>query len=265
LKQVWFMANNLSEAWKKRFLRIGHSGAAGLAPANSLASLALALELGVDMVEFDVRPCREALVLLHDDSLARLGQPARRVSLSTLAELHELEIGPGERVATLPEALALLKGRALINIDLKAAGYEGDVLEAVRTYGMEADVLYSTVIPSSLRRLRQLDPQARLGLTYPQDRAGASEKPYLQPLVRSALAAMRWSLPYRILSMMVKAKAETAMLYYPVVTSQTVQIVQGAGKKVFAWTVDSAEQIRRYMDLGVDGITTNRPDLFALL
>jgi len=59
-------------AWGKTFLRIGHGGAAGHAPANTLRSLGLALQMGVDMVEFDVRPCRDALVLLHDDKLTQV-------------------------------------------------------------------------------------------------------------------------------------------------------------------------------------------------
>jgi glycerophosphoryl diester phosphodiesterase len=57
-------------SWSRRCLRIGHAGAAAHAPPNTLKSLALALDLGVDMVEFDVRACRDALVLLHDDDLS---------------------------------------------------------------------------------------------------------------------------------------------------------------------------------------------------
>src|SRR5512143_1556225 len=118
-----------SEAWNKPFLRIGHGGASGHAPANTLRSLALALEMGVDMVEFDVRPCRDALVLLHDDNLAQFDGARGLASESTLADLRSLVTDPDRKIPTLSEALDLVRGRALINVDLKATGYEDAVVE----------------------------------------------------------------------------------------------------------------------------------------
>src|SRR4030067_1554419 len=107
---------NSSRAWNKPFLKIGHGGAAGHTLANTLHSLTLALEMGVDVVEFDVRPCRDALVLLHDNSLTRFNRPEGSVSQCSLAELRALEPDPDRQIATLAEALGVLTGRALINI-----------------------------------------------------------------------------------------------------------------------------------------------------
>src|SRR5512136_1533957 len=95
-------ANRLpAEAWNKPCLRIGHGGAAGHAPANTMRSLALALEMGVDMVEFDVRPCRDALVLLHNDNLTQFGGAPGLASESTLADLRSLATGPDRQIPTL--------------------------------------------------------------------------------------------------------------------------------------------------------------------
>lgn len=251
------------QAWNKRCLRIGHGGAAGHAPANTLRSLALALEMGVDMVEFDVRACRDALVLLHDDSLTQFGGAGGLVSESTLADLRRLATGPERQVPTLSEALDLLKDRALMNVDLKAAGYEDAVVELVGAKGMAGDTLYSSLYPSSLRRVRQAEPGARTGLSYPQDRGNSSGKPYLQPTVNAAVALMRLTLPYRILRMMAGAQADAVMLYHKVVSAPVVKTVHDVGGKVFTWTVDTPQRIREVLDLGVDGITTNHPDLFA--
>ena len=63
-----------SQDWAKPFLRIGHGGAAAHAPANTLRSLSLALSMGADVVEFDVRPCQDGLVLLHDETLSGPGR-----------------------------------------------------------------------------------------------------------------------------------------------------------------------------------------------
>ena len=252
-----------AEAWDEPFLRIGHGGAAGHAPANTLRSLALALEMGVDMVEFDVRTCRDALVLLHDDSLAKLGDARGLASGSTLAELRALTANSDRRIATLAEALDLLRGRALVNVDLKATGYEEPVVGLVCAKGMAGDVLYSSLYPASLRRVRQADPGARTGLSYPEDRGDASSKPYLQPAVNAVVALMRLALPYRILRMMAGARADAVMLYHRIVSRAVVKTVQQVGGKVFVWTVDTAPRLRQLQELGVNGIASNHPELFA--
>jgi glycerophosphoryl diester phosphodiesterase len=250
------------EAWNKPCLRIGHGGAAGHAPANTMSSLALALEMGVDMVEFDVRPCRDALVLLHDDSLTQFDGARGLVSESTLDDLRGLAAGPDRQIPTLAEALDLLRGRALI---LKATGYEEAVVELVCAKGMAGDALYSSLYPASLRRVKQVESGARTGLSYPEDRGNASGKPYLQPAVNAAVALMRFMLPYRILRMMAGAQANAVMLYHRVVSRPAVKTVQQAGGKVFTWTVDTPQRMREVRALGVNGIASNHPDLFAEL
>ena len=253
------------EPWNTPCLRIGHGGAAGHAPANTMRSLALALEMGVDMVEFDVRPCRDALVLLHDVNLTQFDGGRGLASESTLADLRSLATGPDRQIPTLSEALDLLRGRALINVDLKATGCEDAVVELVCAKGMAGDALYSSLYPTSLRRVRQVDPEARTGLSYPEDRGNASGKPYLQPAVNVVVALMRFTLPYRILRMMAGAQANAVMLYHKVVSRSAVKAVQQAGGKVFTWTVDAPQRMRELQALGVDGIATNHPDLFAEL
>jgi len=116
-----------------------------------------------------------------------------------------------------------------------------------------------------LRRVKQVEPGARTGLSYPEDRGNASGKPHLQPAVNAVVALMRFTLPYRILRMMAGAQANAVMLYHKVVSGPAVKTVQHAGGKVFTWTVDTPRRMRELQDLGVDGIATNHPDLFAEL
>jgi glycerophosphoryl diester phosphodiesterase len=252
----------LQHSWNQSFLKIGHGGASGHALANSLHSLTLALEMGVDVVEFDVRPCRDALVLLHDDNLIKYHRPDGFASQSTLEQLRILGSDPKRQIATLEEALDLIKGRALMNIDLKAAGYETSVLELVTARGLLGDVIFSSVIPSSLRLIRHHEPGAMIGLSYPEDRGDASSKPNMQPLVNIVLAWMRFTLPYRVQSMMANAGANAVMLYHKIVTQSVIQGVQQAGGKVFTWTVDDPARIQSLQEMGVNGIATNHPNLF---
>ncbi|HNT06584.1 MAG TPA: glycerophosphodiester phosphodiesterase [Anaerolineae bacterium] len=250
-------------AWNRPWLRIGHGGAAGHAPANTLDSLRIGLELGVDMIEFDVRACRDALVLLHDDNLADHGRPGELASRLTLDELRALPPGKAGPVASLTEALDLVRGRALLNIDLKAVGYEPAVLQAMASRGLSGDVLYSTHYPSSLRLIRSLAPDSRTGLSFPEDKSGASNKPYLKPVVTAVLAWLRWTLPWRVLAMISDAQASAVMLYHPLLSRRVVDVVHQAGHQVFTWTIDDSPRLRVVHALGVDGIASNYPERFA--
>src|SRR3989304_9561360 len=168
----WFAALP-SVKWERGFLRIGHAGAGGLAAPNTLSSLSLALDFGVDIVEFAVRPCLDTLVLLHDDDLSHLSGQHQLASQTAYSEIRRLDAGQGECIPTFLEALELVKGRALLNIDLKGTGYEEDVVEALNTNGLLGETLGSRLEPASLRKGRRLYPQVGTSLSYPSDRAKA--------------------------------------------------------------------------------------------
>lgn len=247
----------------RRILRIGHSGAGAYAPPNSLRALALALEHRVDMVEFDVRACADGLVLSHDDTAET---DSGRVVLSalTVAQIRSLRI-QGEPIATLDEALELLRGRVLINLDMKDEGHERDIAEAIRRHNMADQILVSSLVPRSLRRLRDAMPEARLGMSYPEDKGGASTKPYMKPVVDLALGYMRLLLPVIVGKMLAESQADDVMLYHKVITARSVRVFHRAGVRVFAWTVDDLERMRQLVAMDVDGITTNQTLLFAQL
>src|SRR5439155_24819465 len=118
-----------------RPLRIGHKGAAALEPENTLRSLSRAVEMGCDLVEFDVLDLHDGtLVLAHSDDLFEVSHGAGRghVRHSTLAELREL----APELPTFDEALELLAGLdgVGLHVDLKWYGYEAAALEAIRRY-----------------------------------------------------------------------------------------------------------------------------------
>ncbi len=254
-----------NSGWQVPFMRIGHGGAAAHAPANTLGSLAIGLELGVDMVEFDVRPCRDGLVLLHHDDLSAVSKTLGLASQSTVADLRSVDVGDGERIPTLGEAVDLIRGKALLNVDLKADGIESRVVEILEDRGVVADTLISSKSSRSLRAVRQSAPTARIAISYPVDPGQASTRAYLKPLVTIGLKIMQMRLPYRILEIIASSQANGAMLYRPVVSSATISAVHEAGGRVFVWTVDDLPTLQAIRSLGADGAASNRPELFQLL
>lgn len=223
-----------------RMLRIGHRGAAALAPENTIESLRLALELGCDLVEFDVHDLDGALVLVHD----RPAEPA-----------------PG--LPTLDEALAFLaETGAGVHLDLKAFGAEEAVAEALRRHGLVERTVVSSFRPDTLRALATAEPGVRLGLTYPEDRRGLGQRQAVASLVGPALAAMRAALPFRLSRLLAGAGASAAVLHFGVVSKAAVERCHSLGAPVLVWTVDERARVARLDALGVDGVITNNPRIF---
>jgi len=247
-----------------RILRVGHKGAAALEPENTLRSLARAVELGVDLVEFDVLDLEDGtLVLAHSDDLREVshGAAGGRVRTLSLADLR----GVAPELPTLDEALAFFADRPAVGVhlDLKRHGYEEAVLDALRRHGLVERALVSTVHGAGLRTLARLEPALARGLTYPWDRHGLSRPRALAPATLAALEALRRVLPYRIGRLLAAAEATAAVLQWRVVTRAAVRRCHAVGAPVLAWTVDSPALLRRLARAGVDGVVTNDPRIFV--
>jgi glycerophosphoryl diester phosphodiesterase len=226
-----------------RYLRVGHKGAAALAPENTLASLEAALAHGVDLVEFDVAPGPGGLVLAHSEDEI----PARPVTL-------------GGALGFLAERLPAGTG---IDVDLKGVGYEPAVVNALRAHGLVDRAVVCSVFPTSLRRVKALEPGLATGVSYPHDRHGLSGRPWLAPVVRGGIAALRAALPYRIGGMLARSRADAAMLEQRLVSRAVVERCHAGGAGVFAWTVDDAFSLARVVAAGVDGVISNDPRMLV--
>ena len=248
-----------------RVLRVGHKGAAALAPENTLRSLARALELGVDLVEFDVLDLVDGtLVLAHSDDLFEVshGRARGRVRTRTLDELRAV----APQLPTLDDALGFLAEQdpaVGIHVDLKWYGYEAPAVEALRRHGVAGRTILSSFHPSSLLAVARLEPTLVRGLTYPWDRHGLSGRRLLAPVILGGLVAVRRTLPLRIGRLLEGAEASVAILHHMVVTRAVVARCHLRDAAVFAWTVDSRALLRRLARAGVDGVITNDPRIFT--
>lgn len=228
----------------RAFVRVGHKGAAALAPENTIASLAAALSHGVDMVEFDV-----------------VEAPNGRLALAH--SLEELE----PDAPSLEEALAFLAAEAPpgvgIDLDLKVRGVEARVVEALRRHRLVERALVCSFFADSLRAVRAAEPKLRTGISYPWDRRGLSGRSILKPVVPLAAASLRAALPLRIGAMIRRARATSAMLHFSVVSPAVVARCHALGVSVFCWTVDDPQLLARVLASGVDGVISNDPRIFA--
>lgn len=229
-------------------LRIGHRGAAGSAPENTLASFRRAVELGVDGVEFDVHPTADGhLVVIHDHALDRTTSGRGIVSQRPLAEIRSLDAGSwygpewaGERVPTLAEVVAALPERCRIFVELKAGsvrypGVEERLVAELRRLGAFGRTQVSSFDHHALRRVRELAPELRTGMLY--------ECRPIDPLT------------------MARACGATALHpSWHYLTPEEVAAAHAAGLAVNIWTVNDSAAIALVRDCGVDGIISDFPE-----
>ncbi|MGH9885512.1 MAG: glycerophosphodiester phosphodiesterase [bacterium] len=214
-------------------LNIAHRGASVDELENTLEAFALAVEQGADMIETDLHLLRDgAVALYHDDEIG--GAP---VGSHTLASLREKL----PRAPTLQETLDRFGSRIAWNLELKSppsgdyAGLERIALDEVKRRGILARTLFSSFSDSVLGRLRQLEPDARLG----------------------TLVWIRQ--PGDILARAASVAAEAVNLHLLLATEERVREAHAAGFRVNVYTVDDPAAQRRLFQFGVDGIFTNLP------
>lgn len=209
--------------------RIGHGGASALAPANTLASFDAALEVGVDMVEFDVRAHRGELVLAH-----------------TVVDVRR------RACIRLNNALAHLSSRRFsdvgINLDVKHVGCEAGLLDALRHAGLLNRSLISSQVTEVLDRVRAHEPGVMVGISVGGQVARLTRRwRDWRAQVLDGLAVGRWD------ALMAQHRLIDASLTEDVVSRQG---------RLYAWTVNEREAISSLLALGVHGITTADPRLF---
>lgn len=229
-------------------LVIAHRGASAYRPENTLPAYALAVEQRADMIEIDLHLTRDGeVVITHDEALEGLGGLGE-IADASLAQVRALDAGGGQRVPTLDEVLDRFGDIIPFNLEIKRGsaglylGLEELALQALRSRGLLERTLFSSFHDPVLARLRELEPTARVAfLVSPRDAE--------RPLERAAGVG-----------------AEALNPWLGMASAELVAAAHAEGLVVYPYTVDPEEDMRRLLDLGVDGMFTNRPDrLRALL
>ncbi|HSV90320.1 MAG TPA: glycerophosphodiester phosphodiesterase family protein, partial [Nitrospiraceae bacterium] len=146
-----------------RVMRIGHRGAAGHAPENTLAAIQKGIALGVNSVEIDVRRTADGvLVVLHDATVNRTTNGKGRVDRMCLRDIKKLDAGDGEHIPTLEEVFKVAEGKTGLILELKIRGAAQQTAEAVREAGFRDSVIYASFLHDELQHVQTVDPDASL-------------------------------------------------------------------------------------------------------
>ena len=157
---------------------IGHRGAAGTFPENTLLSFEKAIQTGVEMIELDVHCSADGrLVVMHDEKVNRTTGGKGRIRQMTYAELQPLDAGKGEKIPLLEEVFALVRGRIKINIELKGRNTAVPVARKISDYRKQFGLNTDCVVVSSFSRwqllqFRKEDKDTRIGILYPGNPIG---------------------------------------------------------------------------------------------
>jgi glycerophosphoryl diester phosphodiesterase len=247
--------------------RIGHKGADSIEPGNTLESFEAAVASGVEMIELDVLRPRAEFRNGGDWRRAAAGPVAG--DAPPLLVAHDWGDAARRQPLTLDEVLDAFTRTPLdqveIDCDLKIAGREDEVVAALTERGLVERASISTMEVSSLQVLRQLDSGVRLGWTVPKVTRDWNSVRWAKLLVVAGLISLRRRLPREVGREAPGLGVRSIWAYDPVITPRLARACHEAGLELIAWTVDDPREMRRLADLGVDGICTNDPRLFAEL
>ncbi|MEO0292645.1 MAG: glycerophosphodiester phosphodiesterase family protein [candidate division WOR-3 bacterium] len=219
---------------------IGHKGAAGYAPENTILSFQKAIEIGCKVVELDVRLSKDGeVVVFHDEEVSRVTDGEGFVREMSLIELKKLNCGEGQKIPTLQDVIDFCKGRMDLLIELKAPGTPKKVNQIIVKNNFEKNVTIISFYPELLMEIKELNPSLKLGLLLEE---------YLEKL---------WILTEEI-------PVDFILPEERIVTKEIVEKAHILKKKVFAFTVNREDLANKLFSLGVDGIITDFPGLFLL-
>ena len=227
---------------------VAHRGASGNFPENTLRAFQMALEIGVDEIEFDLRMTGDGhLVVMHDATVDRTTDGTGAIGELTLAEIRALDAGRvfgerfrGDRVPTWEEALDLVQGKVRLNVHLKEGGspdgdYERKVAKALRAFRMVDDSVMACN-DVSVGLFAEIDPRIACRI-FPNNRSPGD---YIRSSMEMGLRTMQ---PGRDMT-----------------STEFVQKAHESGLGVHVFYADTPEDMRTYIGMGVDGILTNYPE-----
>ena len=249
-----------------RPMKVAHRGGAALAPENTLAAFDLGLTHQPDAVELDLHMSRDgALVVIHDPALDRLTGKTGEISDLTWDELQQFNaaatytsypIAP-QPIPALADVLERVRGHAEVQIEIKLRsdnrrypGIEAKVVDVVEQYGMTADTTVISFDFSTLQDITALAPVIRTGALFST----------------SFVSLFGTELKERAIAEALQNKGfQCVGANYKCMTPTLLQAFRDLDLQVGVWTVNEESDIRHFIDLGVDFITSDRPDLLQRL
>lgn len=228
-----------------------HRGASDIAPENTLIAVKKAIDLGADYVEIDVWQTQDdKIILMHDKTPRRTTNAKGKKEIwdYSLEELKKLDAGSwfgkefkNEPVPTLLEVILVIKGKIKLNIELKISdeepGMVQKIVDIIRTEGLEKDCMVTSFDRRSVEEVKNIAPEIKAGVVF--------EKGYSVDVYDG-----NW---------------EVLSCSRKVVDKELVERAKKNNKEIHVWTVNNVKEMKRLINLGIDGIITDRPGLLIPL
>jgi glycerophosphoryl diester phosphodiesterase len=221
-----------------KILKIGHRGANGYEPENTLISFQKAIEMGADAIELDVHLSSDGhLIVIHDETIDRTTNGKGAVNQLTLQQLKSVRINEKHEIPTLKEVFDLVDKHCFINIELKNQDTAEQVVQLIERYISEKNWNHTHFLVSSfdwnaLQQVRFLNEDIRIGVLTETD-------------MDLAISFARF------------IKAEALHPDFQLLTNEYTTKIQEKGIRVFPWTVNKKEDIQKIKSFKVDGIITD--------
>ncbi|PZX92391.1 glycerophosphodiester phosphodiesterase [Flavobacterium aquariorum] len=221
-----------------KVLKIGHRGANGYEPENTLISFEKAIQMGADGIELDVHLSLDGhLIVIHDETIDRTTNGKGVVNQLTLQEVKSFRINDEQEIPTLEEVLDLVNRRCFVNIELKNQDTAEKVVQLIEHYILDknwnhAHFLVSSFDWNALQQVRFLNENIRIGVLTETD-------------LDLAISFARF------------LKAEALHPDFQLLTNEYTTKIQEKGIQVFPWTVNEREDIQRMKSFKVNGIITD--------
>jgi len=230
---------------------IGHRGAAGYEPENTLSSFQKAIDLGVDMVELDVYRCKTGELIVTHSKIILRGKKKFNLENMTLQAIKKIKLEKDQKIPTLEEVLELIDKRVGVNIELKGLNTASLAYETIEKYVKEKNWDYRNFLISSfnfdeINKFNDLDKEMNGG----------------QGNINFSLLISRGIVGIANYTRYSKQKRMPYSLNPSLITinEELVKHAKERGMKVYAWPVNQEEDARKVMSLGVDGLISDYPD-----
>ena len=224
---------------------VAHRGFSGQKPENTLAAYRAAVEVGANGAECDIRRATDGVIyIMHDGNFKRTAGHDIPAGTIPYTEIAQFDAGEGEKIPTLEEYLALLKGtKTRPVVEIKEDGFEAQVVETIRAFELEREAVVIDFSAARVKKIREIAPE----------------------ICAAWLCAFRDDTPEdeiaaTIINTLKDCKTNVVDMCFNRTTPTLVEKLHNAGITVWCWTVDNPDDIKRLYEMGVESVTTNYPD-----
>ena len=235
---------------KSKILVIAHRGAHNLAPENTLTAFELAIKVGAEFIEFDVRKTKDnEIVINHDPGVFRTTHRFGLINHLTLKDIKSLTISKYEKIPTLRELLQATRGKIHYMCEVKVKNISEGVIKILSEFNAIESTFLISFKHKELIKSQKEHPNLKYGAIVPSGLGWIKDWFFRKSLILSLKEKNFFSVN----------------VFLPLVNKKFVDLAHKKGLKVFAWTVNSRRKMKKMIRIGVDGILTNNVNKLKMI